>query len=57
MFYVISNGDLIVYDFDGLNRRVIANGVSSGFPATITEDKWLYYFSNGVLTREGLIAR
>lgn len=57
MFYVISNGDLIVYDFDGLNRRVIANGVSSGFPATITEDKWLYYFSNGVLTREWLIAR
>lgn len=57
MLYVISEGDLIVYDFDGLNRRVIARNVSSHFPVTITNDRWLYYFSDGKLVREWLIAR
>ena len=55
--YVIENGELIVYDYDGFNRRVIANNVSSHFPAAITDDKWLYYFSDDTLVREWLIER
>lgn len=56
MIYSINNGDLIVYDYDGLNRRVIASNVSSHFPAAITDDKWLYYFSDDSLIREWLIS-
>ena len=55
MLYSVKDGDLIVYDYDGLNRRVIASNVSSRFPAAITDDKWLYYFSDGQLIREWLI--
>lgn len=57
MLYTVSNGDLIVYDFDGLNRRVISHNVSSHFPVAITSDKWLYYFSDDNLVREWLIAK
>ncbi len=57
MLYTVSDGDLIVYDYDGLNRRVIAHNVSSRFPATITSDKWLYYFSDDGLLREWLIIK
>ena len=57
MVYTVSGGDLIVYDFDGFNRRVLAHNVSNHFPATITEDKWLYYFSDGDIIREWLIPR
>ena len=57
MLYTVSNGDLITYDFDGFNRRTLARNVSSHFPSTITGDKWLYYFSDGNLVREWLIAR
>ena len=57
MLYVISDGDLIVYDFDGLNRRIIAHNAMGSFPATITNDRWLYYFSDGSLIREWLISR
>ena len=57
MLYSVKDGDLIVYDYDGLNRRVIASNVSSRFPAAITDDKWLYYFSDGQLVREWLIER
>lgn len=52
MVYTINDGDLIVYDFDGLNRRVIAKNVSSHFPVTVTGDKWLYYASDNQLIRE-----
>lgn len=53
MIYAIDDhGELIVYDFDGLNRRIIAYGVTPGSPATITADKWLYYFDNGHLMRK-----
>lgn len=52
MFYSVNDGNLIVYDFDGLNRRIIASNVSSHFPAAITNNKWLYYFSDGSLIRE-----
>ena len=55
MIYAVSDGELVVYDFDGLNRRAIAKNVSSHFPVTITSDKWLYYFSDGELIREWLI--
>ena len=57
MLYSVKDGELIVYDYDGLNRRVIASNVSSRFPAAITDDKWLYYFSDGQLIREWLITR
>ena len=56
MVYTVADGELIVYDFDGFNRRVLAKNTSSHFPATVTDDKWLYYFSDGNLIRE-LIAR
>ena len=52
MIYSVSGGELYVYDFDGLNRRMLAKNVSSYFPATITDNKWLYYFSDGNLIRE-----
>lgn len=57
MLYAVSDGELIVYDFDGLNRRVLAKNVSSHFPVTITSDKWLYYFSDGNLVREWLVGK
>ena len=57
MLYVVSEGSLIVYDFDGLNRRVLAHSVSDHFPAVITNDRWLYYFSDGKLVREWLVAK
>ena len=55
MVYVIQDGDLIVYDFDGYNRRQLAKNVSSHFPAGITDNKWLYYFSDGQLIREWIV--
>ena len=55
MIYAVSDGTLNVYDFDGLNHRQLANSVSDHFPVVITEDKWLYYFSDGRLIREWLI--
>ena len=54
MIYVVADGSLIVYDFDGLNRRVITENVDGNFPATITNDKWLYYISENNLVRESL---
>lgn len=57
MVYSVNDGKLFVYDFDGLNRRELASNVSSHFPVAITSDKWLYYFSDGKLMREWLIAR
>lgn len=55
IIYTVTNGELIVYDYDGLNRRALASNVSSRLPATITADKWLYYFSDNNLVREWLI--
>ena len=57
MFYAVSDNNLVVYDFDGLNRRELSHNVSSHFPITITSDKWLYYFRDGGLIREWLIPR
>ena len=57
MFYDVSEGDLIVYDYDGLNRRNLAKNVSNHFSVTITDNKWLYYFSDDYLVREWLIKR
>ena len=54
MIYSVSEGELIVYDFDGLNRRALAKNVSNHFPITISDNKWLYYFSDGSLIREKL---
>jgi len=55
MIYSVADGELIVYDFDGFNRRALAKNVSGHFPATITDNKWLYYFSDGNLIREKII--
>lgn len=53
MIYSVSDeGELFVYDFDGLNRRSLSKNVSAHFPVTITNDKWLYYFSDNNLIRE-----
>ena len=39
------DGDIIVRDFDGSNRRKIASKVDTPFPAVISENnRWLYYF-------------
>lgn len=57
MIYTVYDGELIVYDFDGLNRRVLSKNVSNHFPAAITENRYLYYFSDGYLIREWLIPR
>lgn len=57
MIYTILDGELIVYDFDGLNRRVLAENASSHFPAAITDNRYLYYFSDDTLTREWLVPR
>lgn len=55
MIYSVKDGELIVYDFDGLNRRVIAKNVSARFPVFITDNKWLYYLCDEQLMREWLI--
>ena len=52
MIYTVNDGELIVYDYNGLNRRVITKNASSHFPVTITNDKWLYYVSDNQLVRE-----
>ncbi len=50
--YSVKDGELFVYDFDGLNRRSLSSGVSSRFPVYLTSDRWLYYFSDDTLMRE-----
>ena len=57
MIYAISDSNLKVYDFDGLNQREIAKNANDAFPATITDDKWLYYFKDDTLMREWLVKR
>lgn len=57
MLYTVLEGELIVYDFDGLNRRQLVKNVSAQFPVMITENKWLYYFSDGKLMREWLVPK
>ena len=54
MIYAVKDGGLNVYDFDGLNHRLLSSNVSSHFPVTITADKYLYYFRDGSLIREYL---
>lgn len=54
MLYTVDDGNLNVYDFNGLNHRVLSSNVSARFPITITSDKYLYYFSDGQLIREYL---
>ena len=56
MIYAVNSGELIVYDFDGFNRRTLAKNVSAHFPTGITDNKWLYYISDDNLMRE-LITR
>lgn len=51
LFYSVTNGELSVCDFDGLNERTLANGVSRS-EAGLTDDKWIYYISGDKLMRE-----
>ena len=53
--YTVDDGELDVYDYDGLNHRTISSNVSANFPVTITDNKWLYYFSDGELIREKIL--
>ena len=55
MLYTVSDGELIVYDFDGYNRRSIAKNTSAHFPVAITDNKWLYYVSDDELIREWIV--
>ena len=57
MVYAVADGQLSVYDFDGLNPRNLAQNVSADFPVAITENRYLYYFSDNYLMREWLIPR
>ena len=57
MIYSVHDSKLAVYDYDGLNRRELSENVSSHFPVTITDDRWLYYFRDGDLIREWLVER
>lgn len=58
MIYTVNDENcLIAYDYDGLNRRVLVANAVSHFPAGITNNKWLYYFTDGNLMREWLIPR
>ena len=57
MVYSVKNGELFVYDYDGLNRRSLTTNVSERFPVTITNDRMMYYFSDDQLIREWLIKR
>ena len=53
MIYSINEArEIIVYDFDGLNRRTVASDASTSFPAKITDNKWLYFFDNNKLMRQ-----
>lgn len=52
MIYTVADGELIVYDFDGLNRRALSSDVSPSYPVTISNNKWLYYIGNKKLIRE-----
>ena len=53
--YSVADGELIIYDYDGYNRRVLAKNVSSHYPASVTANKWLYYFSDDKLMREWIV--
>ncbi|MDO4747123.1 MAG: PEGA domain-containing protein [Candidatus Saccharibacteria bacterium] len=55
MLYSISSDELAVFDYDGLNRRVLAKTASASFPVAITDNKWLYYFNGNQLVREWLV--
>lgn len=46
MFYSVDGGNLVAYDFDGQNRRIIAHNVSPLTPVAITGNKWLYFYSD-----------
>lgn len=56
LFYVVKDGTMIAYDYDGLNRHELINGVSSAFGAFIHDTRWLYYYSDGKLMRTDLFA-
>ena len=52
MLYAIKDGTLIVYDFDGQNRRELSDGITANSSVIITDNKWLHYLSGGYVVRE-----
>ncbi len=54
MIYETEKNGLVVYDYDGLNRRVIARDAATGAPAAIVNDKWLYFFKDNFLMRKAI---
>lgn len=53
MIYAVSDtNELIVYDYDGNNRRTVAHKAAVDTPAIITANKWLHFFSDGHLMRQ-----
>ena len=53
LVYVVQDGKMIVRDFDGENRReIVLSDVNASYPATITRDRYLYYFVENTLVRE-----
>ncbi len=60
LLYTFNDEDeTVIYDYDGLNRRVLVRGALSTRPVLISDDKWLYYIDNnsGWLVRENLLPR
>lgn len=57
MVYAVVDGELIVYDYDGLNRRSVTKDVNEKFPVVVVNDKWLYYMSNDAFVREWLVQK
>ena len=57
LIYAVSDNTLFAYDFDGQNKRQLSESVDGNYPAIITDNKWLYYFSDGALVREWLIKK
>lgn len=50
MFYAIEDGKVVVWDFDGLNKRSLVEGVKGGVVLS-KNGKWLYFVNDkGVLT-------
>ena len=58
MLYGVAEGKLQVWDFDGTNRRELADGVTDYDVTISNNDKYLYYVVAGeklTLTREQII--
>lgn len=46
LLYGVTDGELLVWDFDGLNKRSLARGVADFGAVIAANNKWLYYVTN-----------